>query len=624
MWHLLDAQEENDFTRSIGEYEQLKFQFSRSMSSQLGTELMDMEIDSVKLLANASTGSKLLVKDSSYLGPHLSDPLTLETIVGLIEHCRLFDDIVTKKKKEESELKMRRTITRFNSTVLHKVALHREYVLFILKRAKEVLSKLPNVVQIAFPESTDGKDDPMITVVGDTHGQLRDLLKILDMKGLPSKNNQYLFNGDFVDRGKYSAEIVLILFAFKILYPDYVHLNRGNHESKDINSRDGFEKECLLKWDAEIFAVFSSVFAALPLAHVIEKKVFVVHAGLAWEDFTIADVNRLDRFHEVPPPDSLMEDLLWSDPSNKPGRHQSDRGSGLFFGPDVVERFLRTNSLAYIIRSHECVDEGYQQMFGGRLYTIFSASNYCDSVENNGAVLSLRKSTFPKAHIKQYYAQSKEKLNKITIPGAPVVATDVICRIADRIMKHHKDLEAFWSTLISGAYISASQWQEGMFKVIKLRIPWLRMINFLPGCNDAFTADKAQVDFRKFLHYYSPYRSLMSGSADVEAEIAKGVEKILDIVFHSRFQLESLFRYFDKDASGSITPIEFKAGVRALASIMAKDLSKPEEISDLVLDQIIKRIDKNHDGEIEYDEFFEMFHGSVQKQILEAAGASGN
>jgi len=191
-------------------------------------------------------------------------------------------------------------------------------------------------------------------------------------------------------------------------------------------------------------------------------------------------------------------------------------------------------------------------------------------------------------------------------------------------MKHHKDLEAFWSTLTSGAYISASQWQEGMFKVIKLRIPWLRMINFLPGCNDAFTADKAQVDFRKFLHYYSPYRSLMSGSADVEAEIAKGVEKILDIVFHSRFQLESLFRYFDKDASGSITPIEFKAGVRALASIMAKDLSKPEEISDLVLDQIIKRIDKNHDGEIEYDEFFEMFHGSVQKQILEAAGASGN
>jgi serine/threonine-protein phosphatase 5 len=169
-------------------------------------------------------------------------------------------------------------------------------------------------------------DDASVHVVGDLHGQLEDLLHILEVKGYPNSKNIFIFNGDFVDRGHYGVEIVIILFSLKILYPNYVHLNRGNHESRLINLRDGFEKEVMSKYDVEVFDCFSQVFATLPIACVIGNQVFVVHGGLAWENFTIGELNEVDRFVENPIPESILEDILWSDPSKNKGRDHNDRG----------------------------------------------------------------------------------------------------------------------------------------------------------------------------------------------------------------------------------------------------------------------------------------------------------
>lgn len=178
-------------------------------------------------------------------------------------------------------------------------------VVELLRRVKAVLKAQPNVVHLTVTTR--------LTVVGDLHGQLDDLLAIFKLNGLPSPRSTFLFNGDLVDRGQFSCECVLTVFAFKLLYPKSVFINRGNHEARDINSRDGFEKECLLKYNHAVFDLFSDVFACLPLAAVINREIFVVHGGLANEDFTIDQLQKIDRFHEIPPSDSLMEDLLWSD-----------------------------------------------------------------------------------------------------------------------------------------------------------------------------------------------------------------------------------------------------------------------------------------------------------------------
>lgn len=115
--------------------------------------------------------------------------------------------------------------------------IHRRFALEIIMATQRVLMPLPSLVDVEVPETGH------ITVCGDVHGQYYDLLNIFELNGLPSESNPYLFNGDFVDRGSFSVEVILTLFAFKVLYPDHFHLTRGNHESKSMNKIYGFEGE---------------------------------------------------------------------------------------------------------------------------------------------------------------------------------------------------------------------------------------------------------------------------------------------------------------------------------------------------------------------------------------------
>ena len=228
---------------------------------------------------------------------------------------------------------------------------------------------------------------PRITVCGDTHGQYYDLLNIFQLNGFPHRTNPYLFNGDFVDRGSFSVEVILTLLLFKLSDPACIYLTRGNHETKNMNRIYGFEGEVKAKYDDTIFRLFLEVFEWLPLSAVIANKVFCTHGGLPTDPtVTLEDIAAIPRGME-PPESGLMSDLLWSDPQPFPGKSPSKRGVGFSFGPDIAEAFLNRNGLQLLVRSHEVKEEGYLVEHGGKTITVFSAPNYCDTMGNKGAFI---------------------------------------------------------------------------------------------------------------------------------------------------------------------------------------------------------------------------------------------
>ncbi|KAL7551640.1 hypothetical protein ACHAWF_014822 [Thalassiosira exigua] len=279
-------------------------------------------------------------------------------------------------------------------------SIHKRYVARLLLACKRYYEALPSLLDVPIPDVGPDDDDPTgeprLTVCGDTHGQYYDVLNIFALNGHPSKNNPYLFNGDFVDRGSFSVEVIVSLLLFKMSDPTCIHLHRGNHETRNMNKIYGFEGEVKAKYDDKVFDLFLEVFSHMPLASVVGGKVFVTHGGLPTDpSVTLADVRKIKRGCE-PPPSGLMSDLLWADPQPFPGKSPSKRGVGFSFGPDITESFLKRNGLQLLVRSHEVKDEGYLVEHGGKTITIFSAPNYCDSMGNKGAFIHFGKECEPK------------------------------------------------------------------------------------------------------------------------------------------------------------------------------------------------------------------------------------
>merc|ERR1719499_1711907 len=184
-----------------------------------------------------------------------------------------------------------------------------------------------------------------------------------------------------------------MLFAWKLCHPNHLHLSRGNHETRNMNKLYGFEGEVTKKFDADLYQLFCEAFCLLPLCHVINKKIFVVHGGLFAQDNVTLDAIRKVNRDQEPPDEGLMTEMLWSDPQAGRGRSPSKRGVGVAFGQDVTENFLKTNDLKLVIRSHEMKEEGYEVEHGGQLVTIFSAPNYCDQMGNKGAFIRVDAAT---------------------------------------------------------------------------------------------------------------------------------------------------------------------------------------------------------------------------------------
>ncbi|KAI0675292.1 Metallo-dependent phosphatase-like protein [Trametes maxima] len=286
----------------------------------------------------------------------------------------------------------------------------RRYVWEIVLGAHSYFAKDDSLVEVNI------EDGATIDVIGDVHGQYYDYLHLLSLTGEPNEKHALLMNGDLVDRGSWSIEVIITALAWKWLYPTRMYINRGNHEAKEMNRTYGFEGEAKHKFGEQTYKLFAHVFTTMPLATLVSatkppvgptnktilspdgrKRYFVVHGGLFSKDgVTLDDIRKIKRIGQQPGQEGIMCELLkyrlqllWTDPQELPGRGPSKRGVGIAFGPDVTKRWCEANGVTGVIRSHEVRQDGYSIEHDGLCTTVFSAPNYVDQAGNKGAFIRI-------------------------------------------------------------------------------------------------------------------------------------------------------------------------------------------------------------------------------------------
>ncbi|RZC22427.1 Serine/threonine-protein phosphatase PP1 isoform B [Glycine soja] len=208
--------------------------------------------------------------------------------------------------------------------------------------SREIFLQQPNLLELEAP----------IKICGDVHGQYSDLLRLFEYGGLPPEAN-YLFLGDYVDRGKQSLETICLLLAYKIKYPENFFLLRGNHECASINRIYGFYDECKRRFNVRLWKTFTDCFNCLPVAALVDEKILCMHGGLSPDLNNLDQIRNLQRPTDVPDT-GLLCDLLWSDPSKDvQGWGMNDRGVSYTFGADKVSQFLQKHDLDLVCRAHQ-------------------------------------------------------------------------------------------------------------------------------------------------------------------------------------------------------------------------------------------------------------------------------
>ena len=284
----------------------------------------------------------------------------------------------------EKEIKMKKIDQLYNNLIslkqsnyTKKLDIKEKDCELIIKESYNLLLNDPVLIELKAP----------LCICGDIHGQFYDLLRIFEILNYPPNTN-YLFLGDYVDRGKQSLETILLLLILKIKYPKNIYLLRGNHECEVVNRQYGFFDECKRRTSIKIFKKFIDLFNVLPITALIENRILCMHGGLAYGLKKVEELKIIRRPTDIPD-EGILCDLVWSDPSEELPDcwGTNERGISYTFSKDVVREFCEKNDLDLICRAHQVVEEGYE-FFGDReLVTVFSAPNYCGEFDNAGGMM---------------------------------------------------------------------------------------------------------------------------------------------------------------------------------------------------------------------------------------------
>ena len=253
-------------------------------------------------------------------------------------------------------------------------------IISILRDTKKIFEKEPTMLNIKSP----------CIVIGDLHGHLLDLFRVIKLNGLPNKQ-KFVFLGDIVDRGEFSLETCLIVFLLKILYPTQVYIIRGNHEFHSMCCQFGFYKELHMMYKINVYDEFLDVFSYMPLSMVIDNTILCVHGGIGPGMNSIHQLSSIQKPITEYESSAIATALLWSDPSESISTFKSSgRGTGYIFGRESFNQFLKGVKKTVVIRGHECAKNGVESRFNGSIITVFTASNYCGLAENKAGVLIIQ------------------------------------------------------------------------------------------------------------------------------------------------------------------------------------------------------------------------------------------
>ena len=260
--------------------------------------------------------------------------------------------------------------------ITSKNQLTQEEIKFLCTKSLEIFMEEPVLLEVSAP----------VNICGDTHGQYNDLLRLFEFGGRPPKTN-YLFLGDYVDRGKNSIETMGLLLAYKIKYPNNFFLLRGNHESELINHVYGFYDECRRRYNLKVYKLFSDCFNWLPISALVDDKILCMHGGISPDLTSLDRIRKIVRPTEVPDK-GLLCDLLWSDPDKMAnGWGGNERGVSVTFNENIVNKMIEDLDIDLICRAHQVVEKGYEFFADKNLVTVFSAPNYCNQFDNAGAMM---------------------------------------------------------------------------------------------------------------------------------------------------------------------------------------------------------------------------------------------
>ncbi|CAF4482030.1 unnamed protein product, partial [Rotaria socialis] len=517
--------------------------------------------------------------EANYRGPHIKGQITRSTFVDLIEAFQ---------KKQ---------------------VLHEKYVNAILHQARSILKTLPNVNRI------DLSNLYHIFIVGDLHGQLSDLLYIFHTNGLPALDNPYIFNGDFVDRGPNSVEVILLLLVALILYPSSVFLNRGNHEDIVVTARYGFQEEINRKYPkckTPLLDLFKDTFSWLPIYANLDtgkSHVMIVHGGIS-NRINLKQINSLTRNRYISliiPPKSKnggerltkneedeylqMADLLWSDPDpeGRPGcRKNDDRNTACFFGPDITKQFLSKNHFSMIIRSHQVKEKGYEFEHGNKVLTVFSASNYSDESNSSAIVRWDYESAEPciiSFTLQDVSPTEKLSFNKQVAPFEDPVYQSLMKKIVAKKSLLKNEFEK--SDRNQTNHLSATVWSDIMKNVLQIDLPWLTL-------RSKFVKEDTQGIL---------YKTMLEEYTLDNAKFQKSNTDIMEHLYIWKDVLLTLFNLIDLDHSGFISREEFSDVIK----LLLYDEHGVGDVNQAYIEELTSAMDLDKNGKIDVNEFLESF-----------------